>query len=244
MSHREPAEMLVYDELEPCPYLPQRWARMPLRLPATALAGRQLDARLAEGDRRSGIYLYRATCPGCHACEAIRIDVNQFTPSRTQQRTLRRGDRVLEVEVGPPVVDAERVALFNLHRHGRDLARYDYDIDADGYRTFLVDTCCDTLEICYRLAGSMIGVAISDRGAESVSAVYCYFDPAFSRLSPGAYSILKHIELCRRWHVRYLYLGYYVAESEHMAYKSLYLPHERLIGGRWRRFERTNVATV
>jgi arginine-tRNA-protein transferase len=38
--------------------------------------------------------------------------------------------------------------------------------------------------------------------------------------------------------MRYVYLGFYIADSAHMSYKSQYLPHERLIGGAWRKFDR------
>ena len=75
-------------------------------------------------------------------------------------------------------------------------------------------------------------------GAESMSAVYFYFDPDHSRLSPGVYNVVKQIELCRRRRMRYLYLGFHIAGSQHMAYKSQYLPHERLIDGCWKRFPR------
>jgi arginine-tRNA-protein transferase len=71
-----------------------------------------------------------------------------------------------------------------------------------------------------------------------VSAVYCYFDPDHSRLSPGVYNVLKQVETCRTWGCRYLYLGFYVAGSEHMSYKAQYLPHERFMNGQWRRFDR------
>jgi arginine-tRNA-protein transferase len=68
--------------------------------------------------------------------------------------------------------------------------------------------------------------------------VYCCYDSAFSRLRPGAYSILKQWQQCRDWGLTYLYLGLYVAGSAHMAYKARFAPHERLIEGVWRRFDR------
>ena len=55
-------------------------------------------------------------------------------------------------------------------------------------------------------------------------------------------SILKEIELCRRWGLRHLYLGLYVAGCRPMEYKASYLPHERLVGGKWQRFERRDPA--
>ncbi len=231
-------EPVVYDAPEPCPYLPGKTSRLPLRLPLRKLTPEQFDHRLAAGDRRSGPLLYRPACPQCQACESLRIEVKEFRPNATQRRTLRRGDQLLETRIGPPQVDDLRVTLFNRHRQGRDLARNDRDIDQAGYEAFLVDTCCDTIEISYWFDNVLIGVAVSDRGAEALSAVYFYFDPDYGRLSPGVYNVLKQVELCRNWGMRYLYLGFYVAGSEHMMYKAVYLPHERLIDGQWRRFDR------
>ncbi|MBW3598832.1 MAG: arginyltransferase [Planctomycetes bacterium] len=229
-------EPVVYDAPEACPYLPERTARMPLRLPVKRLSPAAFDQRLAQGDRRSGQYLYRPTCPGCRACESLRIEVAKFRSTATQRRTLRRGDQMLEMRVGPPVVDEVRVALFNKHRSHRNLARRETDIDASGYELFLVDTCCDTVEFTFWREEELIAAAISDRGSEAMSAVYCYFDPDHGRLSPGVYNVLKQIEACREWGIRYLYLGFYIAGSTHMAYKAKYLPHERLIEGQWRLF--------
>jgi arginyl-tRNA--protein-N-Asp/Glu arginylyltransferase len=81
-------------------------------------------------------------------------------------------------------------------------------------------------------------VAIVDRGERSLSAVYCYYDPTFGRFSPGVYSILYQLELCRRWGLPHLYLGLTIEGCKAMTYKRRYLPHERLIGGEWQRFAR------
>ena len=72
-----------------------------------------------------------------------------------------------------------------------------------------------------------------------MSAVYFYWNPKFAPLSPGVYSILKQFELCQHLGLDYLYLGLYIATCQAMAYKGLYLPHQRLVGGMWRRFART-----
>ena len=81
-------------------------------------------------------------------------------------------------------------------------------------------------------------MAICDQGRESLSAVYYYYDPAVAHLSPGVFSVLTQLDLCRARGLRYLYLGLYIAESPHMNYKARYLPHERLIEGKWRRFKK------
>lgn len=232
-----PPELIVYDKAQRCPYLSHRTARMPLRLPSRPLDREELDARLAAGDRRQGFVLYRTACPSCEACEPIRLDALDFQFSRGHRRILRRGDADLRVSIGPPTVDQRRVDLYNLHKQGRGLDDGQPAIDQEGYRDFLVSTCCDSFELRFSLNGKMIGVAISDRGARSISAVYCCFDPRYSRYSIGTYSILKQLELCKSWGLRHLYLGLYIADCDRMLYKAKFAPHERLLKGRWVRFE-------
>lgn len=230
-------EWLVYDEYTRCPYLPGQIARLPLRLPIQPLTREALAERLHEGDRRQGVLLYRPNCPGCQACQAIRLDVQQFRPNRTQRRVLRRGDQLLETRLGPPQVSADRVRLYNRHKIYRRLLTSDGVIDRELYEEFLVDTCTETFELSYWLQGRLVSVAITDRAADALSAVYCYYEPTLHKLSLGTYSILKQLELCRLWNLRYLYLGLFVEGCASMAYKARFLPHERLIQGSWRRFD-------
>ena len=230
-------EIVVYDEPHDCPYLPGQTARLPDRQPLCRLEPADFDRKLAAGDRRSGRFLYHPECAHCHACEAIRVDVNRFAPRAGQRRTLRRGNELLAVTIHAPVVDRTRIDLFNAHRSVRGLDHGDAAIDARGYADFLTNTCCTTLELAYWAGTQLAAVAICDAGADSLSAVYCFYDPHYRGVSLGTYSVLKQIELCRLSSRRYLYLGYYIAQSPHMSYKALFRPHERLIAGRWRAFE-------
>lgn len=236
----EPPEVLVHDEHEACPYIDGETSRLPLRLPLRALLPLEVDERLASGDRRHGALLYRPTCPACDACEAIRIDVDAFAPSKSQKRALTRGRRELTVDVGPPVADDERVALYERHKDLRGLrGRESAAMTLKGYQRFLVDSCCDVLEMRYRLEGRLVGVAVVDRGADAMSAVYCYFDPELKKLSIGTYSILEQVELCRREHRRWLYLGLFIGDNAHMRYKARFVPHERRVAGAWQRFPKS-----
>ena len=136
-----------------------------------------------------------------------------------------------------PQLTDDRIALYNRHKIGRDLLGDGDPIDAVGYHGFLIDSCTDSFEISYFAEDELVGVAIVDRSEEALSAVYTYFDPEWSRFSPGRYSVLKQLELCRLWGLRYLYLGLYVHGCAPMNYKASYLPHERLVDGYWQRFE-------
>lgn len=232
----QPQEIIIFDQLSPCPYLEGETARLPHRQPLNRLTLKQFDQRLEEGDRRSGTMLYRPGCPHCQACEPIRLNVATFRPNATQRRTFRRGEELLETRIAAPIVDDERIRLFNQHRQLRGLDRGDDPIDRPGYEQFLTDSCCRTTELSYWLAGRLVGVAITDVSQRALSAVYCYFDPEITEVGIGTYSVLRQFELCRQQERQYLYLGYYVSSSRHMQYKGRFHPHERRINGRWQQF--------
>jgi leucyl-tRNA---protein transferase len=234
----DPPELLVHDEPMQCPYLPDQTARLPLRLPLSRLTRAQLDDRLARGERRQGRLVYRTGCARCDACQAIRIPAAEHRPSRSERRVFRRCQRLLRTEIGAVEADQARSALYNRHKQLRGLSHEGGPITLAGYSAVLADTCCESFELRYLLQDELIGVAIVDRGERALSAVYCYYDPRHGGLSPGTYSILYQLELCRRWGLDYLYLGLTIDDCKAMSYKRRYLPHERLIGGRWQRFER------
>ncbi len=226
-------DVTVYDELEPCPYLDQQTARLPLQVPCQRVSPRQTDERLAAGQRRTGEFVYSTKCPQCQACLPIRLRPDRVRLSRTHRRTLRRNDQTLESHFGPVQVDARRIALFNQHRHDRVLGRGDSVIDSEEYAWAFQRSCFDTFEISYFLGKQLVGVAICDQGLTSLSAVYTYYDTSLKQLSLGTYSILKQLEYCRRTGREFLYLGFYIEKSPHMSYKALFLPNERLQHGDW-----------
>jgi len=164
------------------------------------------------------------------------LTVQQYQLNSSQKRIARRGDRELEVRMSTPSVDQRRVDIYNAHKAGRGLRDGQPPIDTDGFRDFLVASCCETFELSYWLGSTLVGIAIVDRAEDALSAVYCCYDPTASRYGIGTYSILKQLDLCREWDLRYLYLGLYIADCSSMTYKASYLPHERLFGGSWQTF--------
>jgi arginine-tRNA-protein transferase len=234
-----PPEILVRDEEDACSYLPGRRARQPLRAPVRRLTGAEFDTRLEAGDRRAGPLLYTQACPACAACEPIRVDVHAFAPSRSQRRAQARAAPAVTVELGPIEVDEARLALYRAHERGRGL---DHDgrppIDAIGYESAFAMSCVEGFEVRYTVGGRLAGVAITDRGARALSAVYTFWDPACAGLSLGTFSILTQIALARRWGLDWLYLGLAIRDNHSMAYKLAFMPHERRIRGAWRRFAR------
>lgn len=235
-NDRRPPGQLVYDGLQSCPYLPGRVARMPLYRQPRRLTLDEADQRFANSERRVGTCLYRTECPGCRACEGIRIPVDAFRPSRSQRRVWKRWEGRTRVEIGAPSYTPARLALFNRHKMERGLtAEDDSEMTAVGYASWLVHSCTLTIEMRYFHDEELVGVGIVDLGRESASSVYFYFSPDHAELSPGVYSVLREIELCRATGRRWLYLGLYVQDCRHLSYKADFEPHERLVDGDWRR---------
>jgi arginine-tRNA-protein transferase len=237
MTQPAKQDIVIIDEIEPCPYLKGETARMPLRMPLVRMTLHETDLRFAEGNRRTGEFVYQTNCPNCQACEPIRLDCFTYQFSKNCRRVLSRGNRKFEQKIEPLKSDEARISLFNKHRQVRGLASRSSDIDANEYEWGFVRSCFESFEISYYLDGKLVCVGICDRGEHSLSAVYTYFDPDIPRDSLGTYSILKQIEYCRQNEYQYLYLGYYVENSPHMKYKSRFLPHQRLVAGQWRNFE-------
>ncbi len=234
-------QKLVYDGLQRCPYLPGQIARMPLYRQLRRLTLDEADARFANAERRVGTCLYRTACPTCTECRGLRVLVNEFRPSKSQRRVLNRwGDRG-RIEIGPATWDPEKLELFNRHKLGRGLTGDDDDpMTPLGYISWLVHSCFHTIEMRYFLDDRLVGVGVVDMGRAAASSVYFFFDPdpEVSKLSPGVYSVLQEIDLCRRTGREHLYLGLYVKDCRHLSYKAGYHPHERLRDGDWRLGER------
>jgi leucyl-tRNA---protein transferase len=229
----------VFDESSVCPYLEGKTARMPLSVPSLDVSPQQFDELLAAGYRRSGRFFYRTQCPACQACEPLRIEVSKFQESRSLRRVLRLGEENLRLHVAEPVFDEQRLKLFNRHRAIRKLDRGESPADEFDYRAFLLEAFCQVWELSFWYENQLVAISITDVGKNSLSAVYCFFDPQFSWLSPGTFAILSQLDLARKHGFKWLYLGMFVADNAHLCYKSRFGPHERLVQGQWQAFQPT-----
>lgn len=220
-----------------CSYLADKIASLPLHLPTRRLSPGEFDFVLDQGIRRSGVFLYHTACQGCDACEPSRVDVSEFVLGDSHRRVLRRGDEKLQIRENIPSFDPERLRLFNLHKTVRELGSSGQEYGEDDYESFLVHSCCcDTVELSFWIGDALAAISIIDCGQNSLSAVYTYFDPAYSKLSLGTYSILKQFEFARLTGRQYVYLGMYVAQNQHLNYKGRFTPQERWIAGSWVHF--------
>jgi arginyl-tRNA--protein-N-Asp/Glu arginylyltransferase len=212
-----------------CPYLPGRMASLTYRI-LIDISTRDYEALLCRGWRRFGCEFFRPVCPSCTACRSLRVNLQDFTPSRSQCRTLARHADV-DVIVQQPTVTLDHIRLYNAYhedmhrRKGWPRQRHTPDTY---YKHFLLGDWPFAREFLYVAQGRLVGVALADVTPNALSAIYFYHDPARRQMAPGVYSILQQIAYGRRAGLQHLYLGYCITESASMAYKAHYRPHEIL----------------
>lgn len=233
-------ETVVYENIESCPYIKGNKMRTPMRYQHRSLTAEEVDNSLALSDRRVGFMLYRPSCPSCVSCEAIRVPVHDFNPSKSMRRILKK-NKDIDVELGPVLCDAQRVNMYNRHKFERGLASSQRKMTQSSYEGWLMKSCSETREFRYFLSGVLIGVSIVDIGARDISSVYFYFNPDYSDRSLGTFSALIEMQWMLKHEMRYYYLGLYVQSCSHLNYKSRYYPHERRVLGEWRRFDSASV---
>ncbi len=183
-----------------------------------------------DGFRRNGNVLYSMACADCRACIPIRVRPVDFKANRNQRRVWKKNMDV-EVKSGSLEVTDEKLALCNeflaARYPGKEGRAQEY------YSNFFCNSVCTSMEVCYRLDGKLIGVAIADVGDQWLNAVYFYFDPRVANRSPGTFNILSLIDICKRVNIPWLYLGYWIDGVAAMDYKKNFKPHWLLQDGEW-----------
>jgi arginyl-tRNA--protein-N-Asp/Glu arginylyltransferase len=222
---------------ETCPYLHDRASQLEVRLAAT-VSPEEHSVELASGVRHFGRSYFRAACPDCSECISLRVPVATFHPSRSQRRVLKK-NRDVELELGQPTLDAERLDLYRRFHGDREQRRgwLPSPMDLEGYVCSFVDNPVLTHEFRYRVDGTLVGIAYVDESSDSLNSIFAYHCPEYSRRSLGTFDILSEIEAAAARGKSYLYLGYYVAGCQSMEYKRDFRPYELLVDGKWKPFE-------
>lgn len=168
-----------------------------------------MDVLWAQGWRHQGTLFFRyshCVMRGLeHEIIPLRIDVNRFTPSKSQRRVWRRNED-LAWEVAPVVFDEAMHRMFERHAE-----RFTENIPSSLHDFLGVDPAnmpgrC--LAVKALLGGEPIAVSFLDVGARAMSSVYAIFEPDHAKRGLGTLTLLKEIEIARASGKHYLYHGY------------------------------------
>lgn len=230
--HQQGHITLFSSGITPCPYFADRPARFAQADPHYPLTGPVYDILLTQGFRRGGEHVYRPACPGCQACESLRIPVSDFRPRRRHRRCLQQNADVQWISTGLSFRQSH-YRLYQRYVAARHPDGEMADASADDYWRFFTAQWCPAEFFEMRLGEALLGVAIVDDTGGALSAVYTFFDPDLQKRGLGTYAILKQIETARQRSYQWLYLGYNIANCPQMNYKTGFYPHERLTTQGW-----------
>lgn len=217
----------------PCSYLPEQTARSQVVVPMEVVETEVYAQLIARGFRRSGQTTYRPWCDGCRACVPLRVPVADFAPSRSQRRAWKQHQH-LQATVLPLQESDEHYALYRSYQLARHAGCGMDNDDPDEYRSFILQSPVDAVLVEFREHGALKMVALMDVLPDAVSAVYTFYaDDAGAAY--GTYAVLWQIAFAHQSGRPHVYLGYWIAESDKMHYKTRFRPYELLQQGRWTR---------
>ena len=219
-----------------CGYLPGKLAQSLIATPHHLVDANIYSGLIQQGFRRSGKFAYRPHCETCNACVPTRIILDKFAPTRSQKRAFKQ-HRNLRAHIMPLGFHQQHFALYASYQQARHAEPENFNQDkdeAEQYRQFLCQSNVESLMVEFRDANNALKiVSVVDVVNDGVSAVYTFYDTSESKASLGTYSIMWQTEWTKILGLPYLYLGYWIATSEKMAYKQAFKPQQKLIDGEW-----------
>jgi leucyl-tRNA---protein transferase len=226
----------------PCPYLPGRQERKVFTELGGPNADTMNDALSRIGFRRSQTVAYRPSCADCQACVSVRVVADEFRPSATQRRNLRRNSDLVVSEC-KPWATTEQFELLQRYLGSRHPGGGMATMDEMDFADMVEHTPVTSFVTEYREPsdgiepGKLIGACLIDRQGDGLSLIYSFYEPDHAaRSGLGNYIILDHIRRASEQGLPYVYLGYWVEGSARMQYKVRYRPLERLTANGWSRF--------
>lgn len=217
----------------PCSYLKKQDANSVFLSPEEEVDTDTYNGLNTQGFRRSGSHYYRPHCPECQACMASRLLVSQFNWKRRFKRLLNKNNH-LDIDLQIPSNTPETYDLFKRYINQRHSDGDMYPASEKQFEDFLINGRPETRFLCAYDKNKLIAVSVIDLMLDGISAIYSFFDPDYAKQGLGTWLILQNILSAQEAQIPYLYLGYYIRESQKMSYKADFQPLEVYSDAKWK----------
>ncbi|OBX19114.1 arginyltransferase [Erythrobacter sp. QSSC1-22B] len=225
----------------PCPYLPGRSERKVFTELRSENADELNEALGRIGFRRSQTVAYRPSCLDCQACVSVRVVAEEFKPSSSQKRLMKRNRDIVTTECRPWATP-EQYELLQKYLSVRHPGGGMTQMEESDFADMVEHTPVSSYVIEYRepgvgsQPGRLIGACLTDEQGDGLSMIYSFYDPEHEdRSGLGTFIILDHMRRAAARGLPYVYLGYWVEGAERMQYKVRFRPLERLTRAGWER---------
>ncbi|AZL85368.1 MULTISPECIES: arginyltransferase [Aliivibrio] len=213
-----------------CSYLPDQKDRLGVIMEPElhSLSGYQELIRL--GFRRSGSTIYKPMCDSCNACQPLRIDAENFSPSKSQKRILNKSSH-FEWEIKSQM-DENWFSLYERYINARHQSGSMFPANKEQFFEFAQAEWLPRHFLHIYENEVLVSIAVTDLLSDSLSAMYTFFDPD-NALSLGTVSVLIQLQLCTKLNKKWVYPGYQIDDCPAMKYKDRYKPNQKLVNMVW-----------
>jgi len=216
-----------------CGYLDNKSASNIVVDPAQEIDAGTYSVLSSLGFRRSGSHVYRPRCENCSACTPIRVLADDFRPTKSQKRCLKK-NKDLKVCSVTNIDTDEYYGLYHRYINARHADGEMYPPSRSQFRDFLAPKPGVTRYLIFRAPDdNVVSVAVVDILADGLSAMYSFFEPKLAQRSLGKFNILYQILHAQALKLPYLYLGYWIQDCQKMSYKTDYLPNQLYRSNQW-----------
>jgi leucyl-tRNA---protein transferase len=167
--------------------------------------------------------------------------VNEFEPRRTLSKIWKMNADIEPRRVsGRPTI--EQFSLFRAYIEARHAEGGMADMSLLDYTMMIQDSAVETFLTEYRMPhkdkagakdGPLVAAVLCDRLSDGISLVYSFYEPDLASRSLGNYIIMEQVAFARSRGLPFVYLGYWIAGSRKMAYKTRFTPQEHLTPVGW-----------
>jgi arginine-tRNA-protein transferase len=215
-----------------CNYLPNKDERLLVATDERLQNSESYTWLMAQGFRRSSDQIYRPHCTACNACQSVRVLVDEFIPSKSQKRNLKKNTS-LTFKVSNTQQD-NYYPLYELYINTLHTDGTMFPANYEQFASFITNNLTKQLFVEVWHEDKLVIVAITDVLSDALSAVYTFYHPDYRANGLGVYSILNQIKLTQEYKKKYLYLGYQIDGCQKMNYKDRYFPYQILSTNVWK----------